>query len=164
MGNTKKIFNTKAAEEFAGKGGIAQYFKPKKKRGRPSKKSKQNKTIATNDTATKSPPTTANTTINTSSTTADIEISIEIDNNNNSDILDEINTKTATKKEEPKQHKKTRRNWGVGEDREILENALYDWNNEGESKYDDNGEEIKDYTAYANIHDIPSKTFWERIV
>lgn len=37
MGNTKKIFKPKAAEKFAGIGGIAQYFKPKKKRGRPQK-------------------------------------------------------------------------------------------------------------------------------
>jgi len=124
MGNTKKIFKPKAAEKFAGIGGIAQYFKPKKKRGRPSKKSKQNKTIATNDMATKStksPPTIA-TTINTSSTTtttaAGIEISIEINNNNNNDVSEEDNNNTASKKEQPKvQHKKTRRNWAVGEDR-----------------------------------------------
>ena len=166
MGNTKKIFNAKAAEKFAGKGGIAQYFNPKKKRGRPPKKSnKQNKTIATSDsTATKSPPTTATTTINTSSTTTttvDLEISIAIENNNNGDMSDEDNNKTATKKEEPKQQKKTRRNWGVGEDRMLMENAVNDWLNDGELKHDDDGEEITDYVACARRQDMPPSVFYK---
>ena len=44
-----------------------------------------------------------------------------------------------------------------------MENALDDWHNDGETKYDDNGEEITDYVVFANKHGIPPSSFYKYI-
>ena len=42
-----------------------------------------------------------------------------------------------------------------------MENVVNDWLNDGELKYDDNGEEITDYVAHARRQDT---NVWKRIV
>ena len=143
MAKTKRVFNRRLAPAFAGVGGIAQYFNIIKKRGRPSKKCNQeNSEIEDN--------------------ASDIE-----DNASNIAPLasqdgDEGKTESQSKEEEAPQKKK-RRNWGVGDDRLLMDKAVNDWFEKGELKYDDNGEEITDYRIYARRECIPVNTFYKYI-
>ena len=145
MGKNKGVFDAATAAAFAGKTGgkvgITQYFKEKeqpKKRGRPTKNSRGRKKARClidipQPEPTKPPP----------------------------------KKKPAAKPDDvsppPSPRKKTRRNWGTGEDRVLMEKAIDNWFNGGKLKYDDNGEEIMDCKIYAHILGIPSKSLYNYI-
>ena len=64
----------------------------------------------------------------------------------------------------PSNAKKTRINWGKpGPDRDKMERAIDHWLNEGEDRFDFNGERIDDYVVYANYCDIPVNSLYRYI-
>lgn len=64
----------------------------------------------------------------------------------------------------PVQEKKTRINWGKpGPNRDKMSRAIDHWLNDGEDRFDFNGERIEDFVTYANYYGIPSKSFYRYI-
>ena len=59
--------------------------------------------------------------------------------------------------------KKSRTNWGKGENRVKMAKAIHDWSKKEGDIYDDNGEMIDDWKVFANRLDIPLNSFYKYI-
>ena len=59
--------------------------------------------------------------------------------------------------------KKSRTNWGKGEDHVKMDKAIHDWSKKEGDIYDDNGEMINDWKVFANRLGIPATTFYQYI-
>jgi hypothetical protein len=142
-----KPFDAKAAERYAGKGGVKQYFKvvpkpkpqpAKRKRGRPKKKRKAAALALA----------------------APEVITIDDDESIEPVPGPDIDAPTV---EENAPRKKSRTNWGKRENRTKMEKAINDWVDKSGDIYDNNGEMIDDWKVFANKVGIPPDTFYKYI-
>ena len=144
-----KTFDAKKAKAWVGEGGIKQYFhvvqKPKlaKPRGRPPKRKAMRSNIPPTELNIPA-PVPAPAASNITEGAAPVVVGFE-----------------ATDNQQKK--KKSRTNWGKGENRVKMAKAIHDWSKKEGDIYDDNGEMIDDWKVFANRLDIPLNSFYKYI-